>query len=81
MIPIWGIQLQEKNPRSRDPRGRPQEKGWWGGGVSHFLDDSPTTGLAACQVPRRLLGSATMSRVVRAGAVNSEGPLKARIFV
>lgn len=68
---------QENNPNNRNPRGSPQEKGWWGRWVSHFLDDSPTTGLAACQVPRGLLGSATLSRVVEAGTVSSEGPLKA----
>lgn len=31
--------------------------------VSHFLDDSPTTGLAAYQVLRGFLGSVTMGRV------------------
>lgn len=46
--------------------------------MSHFLDDSPTTGLAACQVPRGLLGSFSVSRIGRAGPVNSEDPLKAR---
>lgn len=45
--------------------------------MSHFLDDSPTTGLAACQVPRGLLGSYIMNKIGRAGLVNSEGPLKA----
>lgn len=77
LIPMWGRQQQENNPRNRNPRGSPWEKGWCGGWVSHFLDDSPTTGLAACQVPRGLLGSYIMNRIGRAGPVNSEGPLKA----
>lgn len=53
-------------------------KGWWGRWVNHPGSDSPTSGLAACQVLRGAVGPALGAELVGQGHFISEGPLKAQ---